>query len=153
MFPESISTTEENSTTEIYNIISDNEKIRKTPNYSYDTMKFVLKNGNTELIDDYSNVRNWIIKFIRTPIDIYEIYQGTGFGTSLYKIKGYKKIDGLQFAQIKKEIEEGFKLNPNILEVSDIDIYKEEKNVVVELKVKLQDGYILEEKIEAYTVL
>jgi len=117
MFPQNITTTEEETTTESgsYNIISDSAKIYKTPNYDYSQMKTVLKNGDVNLVDDYQNVRNWIIKFLRTPIDVYKIYEGTGFGTSAYKLKGYKAIDGLIYAQIKSEVEQGFKLNPNIL--------------------------------------
>lgn len=154
MFPQNITTTEEETTTESgsYNIISDSAKIYKTPNYDYSQMKTVLKNGDVNLVDDYQNVRNWIIKFLRTPIDVYKIYEGTGFGTSAYKLKGYKAIDGLIYAQIKSEVEQGFKLNPNILAVTEFDMYKEDKSLMIYVKVKLQDGYILEEKTEVYTI-
>ena len=154
MFPQNITTTEEETTTESgsYNIISDSAKIYKTPNYDYSQMKTVLKNGDVNLVDDYQNVRNWIIKFLPTPIDVYKIYEGTGFGTSAYKLKGYKAIDGLIYAQIKSEVEQGFKLNPNILAVTEFDMYKEDKSLMIYVKVKLQDGYILEEKTEVYTI-
>jgi len=154
MFPQNITTTEEETQTETgtYNIISDSAKIYKTPNYDYSQMKTVLKNGDVNLVDDYQNVRNWIIKFLRTPVDIYKIYEGTGFGTSAYKLKGYKAIDGLIYAQIKSEVEQGFKLNPNILAVTGFDMYKEDKSLMIYVKVKLQDGYILEEKTEIYII-
>lgn len=152
MFPESI-TSEETSTNEnLYNIISDSEYIRKTPNYDFDKNKTVIKDGNVEIIEDYQNVRNWIIKFLITPIDIVPIYQGTGFGTSAYKLRGYKSISGLMYAQIKSEIENGFKLNPNILQVLDVGIEKDDTSLVISVKVKLQDGYILEEKTEVYNL-
>lgn len=154
MFPANIITTEEETSTETgtYNIISDSEKIYKTPNYDYSKMKTVTKNGDINLVDDYQNVRNWIIKFMRTPIDVYKIYEGTGFGTSAYKLKGYKSITGLLYAQIKKEIEDGFKLNPNILEVREVELYKTNKTLEIYVSVKLQDGYILEEKTEVYLI-
>ena len=63
-----------------------------------------------------------------------------------------KSITGLQYAQIKKEIQEGFLLNPNILAVTDFDMYKEDKSLYIYVKVKLQDGYILEEKTEVWSI-
>ena len=113
MFPQT-TTTEIYETQSINSIISDNQKIYKTPDYDFDNMQTRLKNGDVALVDDYRNVRNWIMKFLYTPIDIKEIYEGTGFGTSLYRLKGCKTISPLQFSQIKKEIEDGFLLNPNI---------------------------------------
>lgn len=152
MFPESVTKTEEETENKQYNVISDSAYIRKTPNYDYLTMKTVIKNGDVDLNDKYQQVRNWIIKFIRTPIDIVPIYQGTGFGTSAYKLKGYKSISGLMYAQIKSEIEQGFKLNPNILQVLNVNLYKEEKSLVIYTEVKLQDGYILENKTEVFNL-
>lgn len=152
MFPQTNTTTEEISQTE-NRIISDGEKIYKTPNYDFDNMQTVLKNGEAELVDDYRNVRNWIMKFLCTPIDKKEIYEGTGFGTSLYMLKGYKSISALQFSQIKKEIEDGFLLNPNIQSVEDVRLWKEDRTTMVYIKVKLTDGYILEEKTEVFNVI
>lgn len=152
MFPESI-TSEETSTNEnTYNVISDSEYIRKTPNYDFLQNKTVISDGNVEVVDDYQNVRNWIIKFLITPIDKVPIYQGTGFGTSAYKLRGYKSISGLMYAQIKSEIEQGFRLNPNILQVLDVGLAKEETSLIISAKVKLKDGYILEEKTEIFNL-
>lgn len=131
-------------------VISDNSQIRKTPNFNFLKNATVLKNGDVELIDDYENVRNWIIRFLTTPLGIHEIYDGTGFGTSLFRLRGYKSIGGLEYAQIKKEIENGFKLNPNIQGILDVQLYKKGKKLCVYVKCQLQDGYILEEKTEIY---
>lgn len=152
MFPQANTTTEEILQTE-NRIISDGEKIYKTPNYDFDNLQTVLKNGEPELVDDYKNVRNWIMKFLNTPVDTKEIYDGTGFGTSLYKLKGYKSISALQFSQIKKEIEEGFLLNPNIQSVENCFLWKAERTTMLYVKVKLTDGYILEEKTEVFNVV
>ena len=151
MFPENV-TSESTSDTKTNNIISNSDYIHKTLNYDYDKRQVIIKNGDVDLVDNYENVRNWIIKFIRTPIDVMPIYEGTGFGTSAYKLKGSKAISGMQFAQIRKEIQDGFLLNPNILAVSDFDMYKENKSLIISVKVKLQDGYILEEKTEAWNI-
>ena len=51
MFPESI-TSEETSTNEnLYNIISDSEYIRKTPNYDFNKNKTVIKDGKATPLD------------------------------------------------------------------------------------------------------
>lgn len=151
MFPQfATNETSQNGTTN--SIISDNQKIYKTPDYDFDNMQTRLKNGDAVLVDDYRNVRNWIMKFLYTPIDIKEIYEGTGFGTSLYRLRGCKTISPLQFSQIKKEIEDGFLLNPNIQSVEDVQLWKEDKKTMLYIKVKLTDGYILEEKTEVYSI-
>ena len=147
MFPEV-----DNYDTTENNIISDSSKIRLTPNYNYNTKDTVLIDGSPDMICDVNNVKQWIIKFLRTPIDIKEIYHGTGFGTSAYLAKGYKFVDGLLFAQIKKEIEEGFLLNPNIIRVLDCNVYKEDKTLMIYVKVKLIDGTILEETTEIWSL-
>ena len=149
MFPETItnSSAGENENTS-YNIISDNEKIRLTPNYDFENNKTELKDGDIVLIDDYRNVRNWIAKFFNTKLDTKEIYEGTGFGTSLYMLKGKKNISGEDFAQIKKEVEDGFSLNPNIDRVEYFNLYREGSTIMVYVKVRLTDGYILEENQE-----
>lgn len=149
MFPTSItnSSAGENKNTQ-YNIISDNEKIRLTPDYDFENAQTVINDGDVSLVDNHKNVRNWIAKFFDTKIDKNEIYEGTGFGTSLYMLKGKKNISGEDFAQIKKEIDDGFTLNPNIDRVEDFNLYRENKTTKVYLKVKLIDGYILEENQE-----
>lgn len=113
MFPQT-TTTQASEAVTSGSIISDNQKIYKTPDYDFDNMQTRLKNGDAVLVDNYRNVRSWIMKFLYTPIDIKENYEGTGFGTSLYRLRGCKTISPLQFSQIKKEIEDGFLLNPNI---------------------------------------
>lgn len=148
MFPITInSPAGENENTQ-YNIISDNEKIRLTPDYDFENNQTVINDGNVVLTDKYENVRNWIAKFFDTKIDKNEIYEGTGFGTSLYMLKGKKRISGENFAQIKKEVDDGFALNPNIEAVTDFNLWREEKTTMVYVKVKLIDGYILEDMQE-----
>ena len=105
MFPVSVTSDTNENNDAAYNIISDSGKIRLTPDYDFDNDKTVIKDGDVSLIDNYKNVRNWIAKFFDTKIDSKEIYEGTGFGTSLYALKGKKNISGEDFAQIKKEVE------------------------------------------------
>ncbi|OLA94798.1 MAG: hypothetical protein BHW64_01955 [Candidatus Melainabacteria bacterium LEY3_CP_29_8] len=56
------------------------------------------------------------------------------------------------YAQIKKEIEDGFLLNPNIKTVESVELTKEDKSLCIYVKVKLADGYILEEISEVYRI-
>ena len=155
MFPDNINETTatifKNEDTK-YNIISDDNKIYNTLDYDFENKETVLSNGDVFLVSDYKNVRNWIILFLKTPIDVYKIYEGTGFGTSTYKLKGHKSISGILYAQIKKEIEDGFLLNPNIKQVESIELTKENKTLNIYVKVRLSDGYILEEKTEVYRI-
>lgn len=150
MFPEISTTTQQQNIAN--SVISDSEKIRKTPNFSFEKNAILLQNGEAEMVDDIQNVKNWIATFIKTPIDILPIYEGTGFGTSAYKMRGNKQITGMQYAQLKKEIEDGFKLNPNILKTENITIEKEKNTLIIGVTIHLKDGYILNEKFETWSM-
>lgn len=123
-----------------------------TPNYDPETYQTVVKNGNVELIKDYRNIRNWFIKFLFTPIDAIPIYEGTGFGTSLSRLKGRKTLTCLEMVQIKKEIEDGAKLHPAIKKITDVKIYKVGSSLIIEITAKLTDGVIWTDKIEAFNI-
>lgn len=152
MFPQnSYDTTQsENGENSTNKIIS--SELCHTPNYDPETYQTIIKNGNVELIKDYRNIRNWFIKFLFTPIDAISIYEGTGFGTSLSRLKGRKTLTCLEMVQIKKEIEDGAKLHPSIKKVTDVKIYKVGSSLIIEITAKLTDGVIWTDKIEAFNI-
>ena len=152
MFPQnSYDTTQsENGENNTNKIIS--TELCYTPNYDPETYQTVVKNGNVELIKDYRNIRNWFIKFLFTPIDAIPIYEGTGFGTSLSRLKGRKTLTCLEMVQIKKEIEDGAKLHPAIKKITDVKIYKIGSSLIIEITAKLIDGVIWTDKIEAFKI-
>lgn len=152
MFPQnSYDTTQsENGENNTNKIIS--TELCYTPNYNPETYQTVVKNGNIELIKDYRNIRNWFIKFLFTPIDAIPIYEGTGFGTSLSRLKGRKTLTCLEMVQIKKEIEDGAKIHPAIKKITDVKMYKVGSSLIIEITAKLIDGVIWTDKIEAFNI-
>lgn len=68
MFPQlannTINIVNENINQGDFNIISDSEKIYNTPNFDFENKLTLLKNGDADLIDDYQNVRNWMLLFL-----------------------------------------------------------------------------------------
>lgn len=152
MFPQNFydTTQSENGENKTNKIIS--TELCYTPNYDPETYQTVVKNGNIELIKDYRNIRNWFIKFLFTPIDAIPIYEGTGFGTSLSRLKGRKTLTCLEMVQIKKEIEDGAKLHPAIKKITDVKMYKVGSSLIIEITAKLIDGVIWTDKIEAFNI-
>lgn len=152
MFPQnSYDTTQsENGENNTNKIIS--TELCYSPNYNPETYQTVVKNGNIELIKDYRNIRNWFIKFLFTPIDAIPIYEGTGFGTSLSRLKGRKTLTCLEMVQIKKEIEDGAKIHPAIKKITDVKMYKVGSSLIIEITAKLIDGVIWTDKIEAFNI-
>ena len=146
MFPQNSTSITDSTQTEKNKIISDT--LCYTPNYNYDNYSSVVKNGSIELIKDYRNIKNWFIKFIFTPIDTLKIYEGTGFGTSLSKLRGQKTVNCLELVQIKKEIQDGAKLNPAIKEVTSIKLYKIDSNLIITINAELIDGITWTDEIE-----
>lgn len=152
MFPQNYydTTQSENGENKTNKIIS--TELCYTPNYDPETYQTVVKNGNIELIKDYRNIRNWFIKFLFTPIDAIPIYEGTGFGTSLSRLKGRKTLTCLEMVQIKKEIEDGAKLHPAIKKITNVKMYKVGSSLIIEITAKLIDGVIWTDKIEAFNI-
>lgn len=121
-----------------------------TPNYNFKTKNTVLKNGTPELIKEYRNIKNWLVKFLLTPIEKVKIYEGTGFGTSLYLLKGKKAISYKEYLQIVNEIKDGVKLHPAIDEAKTIEFSKENDVLYIEITLKLKDGSLIKEETEVY---
>lgn len=55
----------------------------KTPVFDFEKGEFVTVNGHVRTASGEEGVKVWIEKTIRTELNRYEIYKGTGYGTRL----------------------------------------------------------------------
>lgn len=126
----------------------------KTPSIDFEKSKIIMANGGPKLVTDIEAIQQWIILFVTTPRDVYEIYKGTNFGTSYRKLLGEKFINnGYAESELEREIIEGLPLNPAIEEVRSVEISKEGKYLSLLIQVELYDGSLLDTFVDkAYTV-
>lgn len=152
MFPD----VEENETLESdLQIANQDASIKSTPFFDYGTMQISIKNGNPEMASEIKAIEQWIVLFMTTPKDVYQIYAGTGFGTSIKKLFGTKILNnGYEESEVEREVKEGFPLCPAIDKVTDFSLVKEGKMLNVYVEVELFNGDLVDVDIQinSYTV-
>lgn len=125
-----------------------------TTSLDFEESRVKVANGTPKLITDLDAIQEWIILFVITPRDTYEIYNGTDFGTSYRKLLGRKEVNnGYEEAELEREIREGLPMNPAIKSVDSVEITKNGRYLGLNIQVELYDGQLVETVIEkAYTV-
>lgn len=149
MFPTIIEETENEAQTTREKVISTSTEIGLTPSFDYEKKSVILENGSPKQITDIDAIRQWITLFVITPRDTYEIYNGTGFGTSIRKLFGRKTLNnGYEEAEVERQIREGLPLCPAINRVTSFNMEKVGKVVKIYVGVELFDGELITETID-----
>lgn len=125
-------------------------EVKLTSKFNYTNFQTSISDGSPEQINNIEAIKQWIILFILTPKDIYPIYEGTGFGTSLYKMRGQKKLfsSGYADSEIERELKEGLPLCPAIQQVTNFELDKDGRNLIVNVQVQLYDGTLVDVSVE-----
>lgn len=125
-------------------------EVKLTSKFNYTDFQTSISDGSPEQINNIEAIKQWIILFILTPKDIYPIYEGTGFGTSLYKMRGQKKLfsSGYADSEIERELKEGLPLCPAIQQVTNFELDKDGRNLIVNVQVQLYDGTLVDVSVE-----
>lgn len=149
MFPTIIESSENETQSIREKVISTGRDIAKTPNLNFENKVIVLSNGSPKLITDVEAIRQWIVLFITTPKNTYKIYDGTGFGTSIRKLFGRKKLNnGYEEAEVEREIRDGLPICPAINRVTSFNMEKVGKMVKIYVQVELYDGTLIDESVD-----
>ena len=149
MFPTIIAETENETQTKREKVISTSTDLGLTPSFDYEKKSIIFENGNPKQITDIDAIRQWITLFVITPRNVYEIYDGTGFGTSIRKLFGRKTLNnGYEEAEVEREIREGLPLCPAINRVTSFNMEKVGKIVKIYVQVELFDGELIAETID-----
>lgn len=149
MFPTIPITPEETTQTLREQIISTSTEIGNTPLMDFKTKSIILSNGSPKMTYSIEAIRQWIVLFVTTPKDVYKIYEGTGFGTSIRKLFGFKRLNnGYEESEVEREIREGLPLCPAINRVVSFNLEKDGKLVLIKVKVELYDGTLIDETVD-----
>lgn len=105
----------------------------KTYLYDFDKGQFALDSGKFILIDGKQALEQWIRFIFMTPIDTYEIYEGTDYGTELFDLMGKTMYYNYKKSEVRRIVTETLLKHEDINGVTSMNITMEDNNVYVEL--------------------
>ena len=125
-------------------IILDNEinTSNGTKSYMFDFENgdFVVRDGKLIECDGIESIKIWIEKILRTEKGRYQIYNNTEYGCHLEDlIIGNSYTAEFIEAELKREIEDALKQNPQITSVTNFKITCNKNAITVTLEVVLND--------------
>lgn len=122
---------------------SDNKELGRSFVFNFDTGQFIV--GDGKLIDTTreQTIRQWISLCIKSYINKYEVYKGTGFGVNLEKIIGHK-LNIFYRQVIVTEIQKGLLKNSEIKSVDNIQLTEEKDKLFIAANIKLADNSTLD---------
>lgn len=126
------------------NIILDNESNTSSGTKSYmfdfENGDFVVRDGKLIECDGIDAIKVWIEKILRTEKGRYPIYDNTEYGCHLEDlIIGNSYTAEFIEAELKREIEDALKQNPQITSVTNFNITRNTNAITVTLEVVLND--------------
>lgn len=82
--------------------------------YDFEKGDFVIRNGRLVEVHGIESLKVWIEKVIRTEVDRFRIYKGTGYGVGLEKVIGSNLPEELVEGEIERKITETLTEHPHI---------------------------------------
>ena len=132
MFPNSTDITIDNE--------SNTSSGTKSYMFDFENGDFVVRDGKLIECDSIDAIKVWIEKILRTEKGRYPIYDNTEYGCHLEDlIIGNSYTAEFIEAELKREIEDALKQNPQIISVTNFNITRNTNAITVTLEVALND--------------
>ena len=132
MFPNSTDITIDNE--------SNTSSGTKSYMFDFENGDFVVRDGKLIECDSIDAIKVWIEKILRTEKGRYPIYDNTEYGCHLEDlIIGNSYTAEFIEAELKREIEDALKQNPQIISVTNFNISRNTNAITVTLEVALND--------------
>ena len=132
MFPNSTDITIDNE--------SNTSSGTKSYMFDFENGDFVVRDGKLIECDGIDAIKVWIEKILRTEKGRYPIYDNTEYGCHLEDlIIGNSYTAEFIEAELKREIEDALKQNPQITSVTNFNITRNTNAITVTLEVVLND--------------
>ena len=108
--------------------------------FDFENGDFIVRDGKLIECDRISAIKVWIEKILRTEKGRYPIYDNTEYGCHLEDlIIGNSYTAEFIEAELKREIEDALKQNPQITSVTNFNITRNTNAITVTLEVVLND--------------
>ena len=129
-----------NSTDITINNESNTSSGTKSYMFDFENGDFVVRDGKLIECDGIDAIKVWIEKILRTEKGRYPIYDNTEYGCHLEDlIIGNSYTAEFIEAELKREIEDALKQNPQITSVTNFNIIRNTNAITVNLEVVLND--------------
>ena len=129
-----------NSTDITINNESNTSSGAKSYMFDFENGDFVVRDGKLIECDSIDAIKVWIEKILRTEKGRYPIYDNTEYGCHLEDlIIGNSYTAEFIEAELKREIEDALKQNPQIISVTNFNITRNTNAITVTLEVALND--------------
>lgn len=119
-------------------------KIGKSFVFDFKSKRFNVVAGKVKETTEEEAIRQWIELLLRTAIDKYKVYEGTGFGTNIDKLVGYKSMRGFVESEMKREISEKIIMNRAIERIENFKTDFEGSMIEVSFTAILKNKKVLE---------
>ena len=123
-------------------ISNENKASNGTKSYLFDfgSGDFVVRDGKLVECGGIDTIKVWVEKILRTEKGRYNIYNNTEYGCHLEDlIIGNSYTVEFIEAELKREIEDALKQNPQISSVTNFNITRNTNAITVNLEVVLND--------------
>ena len=108
--------------------------------FDFENGDFIVRDGKLIECDSIDAIKVWIEKILRTEKGRYHIYDSTEYGCHLEDlIIGNSYTAEFIEAELKREIEDALKQNPQITSVTNFNITRNTNAITVTLEVVLND--------------
>lgn len=119
-------------------------KIGKSFVFDFKSKRFNVVAGKVKETTEEEAIRQWIELLLRTSVDKYKVYEGTGFGTNIDKLVGYKSMRGFVESEMKREISEKIIMNRAIERIENFKTDFEGSMLEVSFTTILKNKKVLE---------
>ncbi len=128
IFPEIYSIKEE-----VPEIIIEKNLIEENNNtqwlYDFKKFSFIRKKDNSfTKIDKFASIQKWIEKIVLTSKGVWDIYEGTEYGSDFLNIITSNYDDDFKVIMLNKECKKVFTSHPEIKKVEDVIVYSTPSN-------------------------
>lgn len=119
--------------------------MKKAFKFDFQKGEFVFENKDAVVLTGYDALKQWIEKCIRTQLNRYPMYKGTGYGANIEDLvigKGY----GFDFAEseLRREIETAMLKHDDIYKMESFKAIKNGDVLNVEFTLTTKYGAITE---------
>ena len=102
---------------------------------------FIIRDGKLVECKGIDAIKVWIEKILRTEKGRFRIYNDTDYGCRIEDllVGSNYPVEFIE-AELKREIEDALKQNPNILSVSNFNIERSASGITVSMEVETSDS-------------
>nr|DAO06128.1 MAG TPA: Protein of unknown function (DUF2634) [Caudoviricetes sp.] len=124
-------------------------KIGRSFLFDFKTGQHQITDGKVVECDQLQAIKQWLELLVRTMLDKYKVYRGTGFGLTWEQYIGRRDLPlGFIISEMEREVSEAaVKLNSAIASVQDFTVERQTRGLTIGFSAVLKDKQVLEVSI------